>query len=554
WYPIWDIFVIHAKTFNDLLGRIVENIAKVEDVRNRQILLVLEDIHLDPWRANLILQYAWRKKNLKLLLTARPKYRETLMASLPIGGGGLENYFERCEKIQLESEDIPEKIIKRYEEKKEEELKQEWNVKKQDLPLLKKKGEASLWLLAYYLEAYDPETGLDEESIYKKVERYLDSIDERYGIEKMGEGKDVLLFLAPLYLHEIPTQEEFLTLELEPGYDPNTLYCLTSVGEIRQIKTIEATYYILHHSEIANIYLETAQRIPRLISSIKSRLKKVNQSLGQKDQDFKTDILNLYIQKNPKNTLTVIRQLSPEDLKRIFGNTQTQNKIIQSIKKAINLAEDIWDVAFCFLGFFRAMSRVGAEVARAIDIDALAKKINREEEVLLNVMLCLSAVAQVSAVVQVSSDSWNKLTKALNMETLAKKIHKEDDLRIVGLCFFVFAIVSPEDKERLVDALKTKTIAEKINKTEDLWAVGWCFSNFVRVSPEMAEKLAYEIDLETLSQKINASNTPEGVEYCCSGVLKASIYRAEELCDMITVDEYHELFRKMLDEKRQGKR
>lgn len=208
---------------------------------------------------------------------------------------------------------------------------------------------------------------------------------------------------------------------------------------------------------------------------------------------------------------------------------------IETLTRKLNLTKDLVAMGSCLSDIAYTNSEVGEMLAKAINIETLTRKINRTKN-----------LAEAGECIALIADASFELAEKL-IPNVTRKIDQEEDLKRVMWCLHCVDRFNSEVSEKLIP-----NIARRIDQEKDLQTVEWCFS-FAAKWIGSRERLIDEIDLEVLSRKINSANSRRNVFFCYFGVLDVSINRAQELYDMITVDEYRELFKRMLDDKRLGK-
>jgi transcriptional regulator with XRE-family HTH domain/energy-coupling factor transporter ATP-binding protein EcfA2 len=124
-----------------------------------------------------------------------------------------------------------------------------------DIPLnskdrlsIKKECKNNLWLLSYALMGCHDNRG--EGNPLKWVAAGIKHDFEE--IESAGCNPEVLLALSPLYMHEVPTADEFLIHEL--GIKPEDIKKLLKRREIFKVVEKHRVYYRLPHATLAKVY------------------------------------------------------------------------------------------------------------------------------------------------------------------------------------------------------------------------------------------------------------------------------------------------------------
>lgn len=246
-----------------------KNLPDISEVMKlRDCYLLIDDAHLDK---DFVSQVLDRSRNIKILVTIRSI--EDLLGGEKFGK--LEELISEAKL--LEARDVADDIIKNYEKNRGKitsEAKKKLNDYKDDL-----------WLLVWALEAYEKTRRVDKEEILKWVKRWMEKdLDNDYGIEK---ASDVLYLLSVFYRYEIEIKRGFLEkLGINGNIDK-----LIKINEVVE----KDRKLVLHHSRLAELYLETIERF--------DLSKQITEQLS------KEELFHSYIQNYPEESIGVLCKL-----------------------------------------------------------------------------------------------------------------------------------------------------------------------------------------------------------------------------------------------------
>jgi len=201
-------------------------------------IVIIEDMHLATPDMQHIVDRFDENDFCRILLTARPSFKETIIGHFP-------NKLENLAELKLTSSKTANEIIDFYIKNKPE-PKISWT--KDIIKAILEVSEGNLWLLSYALKGCSGQ-GSPISWIRDGVVQDLRDL-ENHGTYKCNS--EILLALSPLYMNEVLTDQTFLIKEL--GYDRKEIDRLVSLGEIIKHKTDRGIFYGLPHSSSALAY------------------------------------------------------------------------------------------------------------------------------------------------------------------------------------------------------------------------------------------------------------------------------------------------------------
>jgi hypothetical protein len=251
----WEVRFLRSKTSFDLKGA-NDEIERFGKEYSRP-LLIFEDAHIHPEKANEILRLFYRRAPCRLLVTSRHHEHKQFLLS-DVKDYLLHLFSTKDNKRELLPFEPASDIIKLFCSRKGLAYSKELD------NVLREKTKESLWILAFALEAIEEKGGeeITNADIAKRVEKNLRNLALIGGRSENPNYLYIQLVLAIsiLYRREIPTYQRFLCDSFRGEHPPSliigALNNLHRLGEIERSVINGHHYYGLPHSALADLYLE----------------------------------------------------------------------------------------------------------------------------------------------------------------------------------------------------------------------------------------------------------------------------------------------------------
>lgn len=429
-----DVYYMSSEEFEIRTeDAIFNDIRKLEDS-----VVIIEDAHLYPKYCDGLLDDILKNKvGIKILITTRPTpiYQYTVFKQLNECKEKNEEKKYKCKKITLKPFDFAKSIIRNY-------MKKNGQPKPsvEEIESIKSKSKESLWILAYFLMAWEAGKPIAVDQVYEKVYNDLVGLDNKYGV---NGSQQVILSLAPFYRYEIRVEKPFLTEELK--IDNKTIKKLIDGGEIRKSNG----YLSLHHSALAEIYMKTSENHSDLIDSLQYKLRHFEGSI--QGGDYSGNMFLWYLNCKPKNYDEVIYQLrfKKEILKFILIDENTCNAIHDLLDKEPNIRK-IADIACIIID---VNSKVGSKMVESLGFDKLNLKIEQEPS--------LEKIKDIIRDISYADRDVGKMIVGhLNFNSLKSKIQNED-IWLKKITLNVICYANRKIGNELIEFLGLKSIMEE---------------------------------------------------------------------------------------------
>lgn len=434
YYMSSEEFEIHTE------DAIFDDIRKLEDS-----VIIIEDAHLYPKYCDGLLNDILKNKvGIKILITTRhtPIYKYAILKYLNKCEGEDEKKEYKCKKITLKQFDFAKYIIRNYMEKKG---LSEPSV--EEIEGLLNQSKDSLWLLAYFLMAWEPSNPIAIQQIYDNVLHDLKELQYKYGV--IGP-EHVIFTIALFYQFEIKVESTFLTSQL--NLNEETIAKLSNVGEIRKSNS----YLSLYHSAVAEIYKNASENYSDFIYSLSDKLRNFDENFD--NENYIAFLLRLYLRSKPNNYDEVIHQLQfkKEILNFILIHENTCNAIHDLLDKEPNIRK-IADVAIIII---HANKKVGSKLVESLNFDKFNLKIKQEPslETIKDVIRDIS---------NADRDVAKMIVGHLNLNILKSKIENEDFF-LEKITLSVICYANRKIGNKLISSLGLKLIIEE-EPTEKNW-------------------------------------------------------------------------------------
>lgn len=279
------------------------------------ILFIIDNCHVWPEKVyNLIKLIEGNNIKSKILFISR-----SIKSFLDEG----ENYFEVLKGCTISikaTETVFKNIINLYEEYKCKGMS-DYTRKEYDVNAIKKRCGDDLFILYYFLEAWNPnetrkslDEVKDEEILNKISEKYLEPYDRKI------ERNRLLVSLSALFQFEFPIESPFFyskTTDL-PKDDREDIL---KEGLIEVQIAKEETLYSLPHSTFAGLILKTVEKKHKELMNLKNA------------QDFTEEICLEYLATKPKYILNVFRLLFNNNRKDIAQKYTENDYFVQKVNE-----------------------------------------------------------------------------------------------------------------------------------------------------------------------------------------------------------------------------
>ncbi len=466
-----DVFYINSKIFEThKVDTIFESILKLKG----NTLVIIEDVHLYPEHcSDLIKQLSDKETDIKILFTARPTYNRLGITS---------SNLDLCKEFKLEAFDSADSIIKKYAEKKGLPQPSE-----EELEMLKNQSTESLWVLAYFLMAWEQGKTIEINQVYKKVHDDLRGLDNKY---KINGAHYIILALAPFYQFEIQVEKPFLIQEL--GLYETTIQKLIDAGEIKE----NNGFLSLHHSTLAELYIKACERYHDLVDSLFYKLKHLD---FHDEENYTINMFQYYLRCKPKNYYDILGKSS--SINSFFGNMSSpinsffgyifkDEKTCNAIRELLSKEPDVEKIGWCIRNIASVCSNVGKALVNDLDLNNLKSKIEIESN-FEKIGWCIWMISSIC------SNVGKALVNDLDLNNLKSKIEKEPDIAIIGIYVSYISKASGEVGKALVEIVKSK-----IEMEPDLELIGICMVQLSVRNNVFGEAVLESIDLNNLKSKI----------------------------------------------------
>ncbi|MFA4955339.1 MAG: hypothetical protein WC556_00010 [Candidatus Methanoperedens sp.] len=452
-----DVFYINSKEFEThKVDAIFKDVHKLKD----NSLVIIEDAHLYPEHCNDFLNDLTKKRNntIKILFTARPTYNlNRQVISL-----------DKCKKFTLEAFDSADALINKYVEKNKLPQPSDKEIWK-----LKNLSKESLWILAYFLIAWEPGKPIEINQVYEKVYNDLMELDNKYGI---NGSHQVIMALAPFYKYEILIERPFLTEELK--LDEKTIKKLIDTNEI-----LESDGFLsLHHSALAEIYISSSNKYISLVNSLLYKLRNFDKKYSG-HEDYIVNMFRWYLRSKPKNYDDIINQLwfRKTFVITIFKDENTFGAVKDLLEKEI----DVEKTVDCVLNILSASFEFGKVLVSVL-------KIKTEIESDINKIGIF-----INKISYANKQIGKLVVEDLNLISLRSKIIKEPDIKKIGFCVSKISFASTKIGNALIDSVKLRIETEL-----DIENIGSLISTISSTNSEVGRTLVETLDLNILRSKI----------------------------------------------------
>ncbi len=385
----------------------------IPDVKKiRHGTIIVDDAHLNIEIANEIYNLYSNifEEKVKVIIGSREFDFERIKG--PTHELRIEEAFENAIKIDPEKSSAAEGIISLFESKV---LKDEIdNDTKEEL------NKDNLWILAWQLDAYQKYGIIDNKKFGETVKNHIKQI-----ANDSPEAEKLLFLLSTFYAFEIPVRETYLKKFIGENYD-STVKQLLKTNEITEETAYPngkgLTYVSLHHSSIAEIYLNTFLSV----DTLEDKASKVFKTAGIKTspQDTENPRMHLfkdYIKECPAGFENVIEHL---DLKYAVHLSELVTENPETVK---NIFEELYTIGWKFNRIFIEVLKQNQEVA---------KKINE-----------------------------------ISPEVFEEKINKWDNPKSIGYLLEALKEVGYGKLDELLNNIDVKVFEEKIRKWDDPWDI-----------------------------------------------------------------------------------
>lgn len=399
--------------------------AELSDIKG---LVIIDDAHLNPRLLSKLYNKLKKRRSLHTLIVTRP----SLWGSLDQRYDSLGDKKIRKAAVKIDSINIATAITKQFSS---EFGIEDWQAEAIATNIRKSKGH--LWHISYALEGALTSGGKGNviswiaESVRLDLQR----------MERKMEGAnpdfpEICVAISPIYTHEIPVAEPFLTKSL--GFTVNTLNSLCQIGYILRIEKDDEVYYALPHSAIAQAYWNS--------SGI------YRKRLGFQNED---DAYYQYALSDVCNGLMLIMSLEKDQYSSILKRIQREDKLFPLIE-----VEESADAISKWISSGLADNMV-------INIDneeneenlyrLLSRKIDEADA--LDAVLIFCAIADslhlVSAIEEFNTTALSEKISALeNSDDLVKTINQLVDTRY--------------NEEYILEELNLSQIANTLSNLDDL--------------------------------------------------------------------------------------
>ncbi|MCK4734293.1 MAG: DUF4062 domain-containing protein, partial [Methanophagales archaeon] len=274
-----DVYVMELKKLSsDEVKRYFDDIPVIKD---EKAVFIVDDTHLYLSECERpVREFKNRKLKAKLIIGSR-EIRERHPKEV--------SEFEYLSKTDIHAEDVTERMIMRFLERKYGFSDERIERVSKNLEEYKK----DLWHLSWALKAYNPERdSVKAEEIYEKV---------KDTIRNMSPGaEDAFLPLSVFFRFEIPVERNFLEEQLKiEGDEINKLIENSEIIETEEIGRNRMLSLI--HSSVAELYFGAYQKYPDFGRRTKKKI------LNQRVEDLQYCLFYKYVTStDPRNAIDVV--------------------------------------------------------------------------------------------------------------------------------------------------------------------------------------------------------------------------------------------------------
>jgi hypothetical protein len=458
--------------------------------------VLIDDAHLDPSYVDKVI----RSSKAKLLIGCR----ELEFGS--IGGDFAELYREA---VELNAVDIADSVIKKYTDNF---IAKGLMVKKEIKELIEtlKPFKENLWLLTWALDACKKMPVNEEEvyeSIYKNIENWMRVVLKNdYRVEN---SNSVLLPLAAFYQYDIPMNQDFL---IKIGAIAEDIDKLANANEIaRAAVPRKGLMLSLHHSSLAVLYLDAAEKYPHL---------------GSVDE---VKLFNKYTRGYPECIFDVAYGLG---CKAYWGGNKTAEEYLKEIVKKenidyfkIGIKETERDFTYIGIGIFfinKTDSEIGKEILRDTE-EELKQKVRASEE---SVWLIGNEISRITVTdTEIAREIVRDTREDLKQKV---KASEEGFYWVVGGISEIARVDAEIVKEIVIDTKEELKQKVKTSK-EKIWQIGEGIFDIAEIDAGVGKEIARAVKGE-LKQKVKTSK--DRIDITCwviSNITKADSEVGKEI-------------------------
>lgn len=214
-----------------------------------------------------------------------------------------------------------------------------------------------LWIASYILLTWNPRINkirdISKNAIYEQI--YLNRIKKWLSLE--NKIIDTLIIISTLYQYEIPCSESFLN----KNNLGSSAFKLAKIGDIM----IRGRYYVLHHSSVAKIYLETFERYGYIEDFYSHTTDLLLKYADESEEDRELMFYKISLDREPDSREEkILREISlkinsDDIVSQIEGETDI-SKIIEFIIKVLNIDKNL-----------------AINIIRKISLDFLERRLNK---------------------------------------------------------------------------------------------------------------------------------------------------------------------------------
>jgi len=494
-----DTYFIGLKTSPDWKA------SEITKIRHGYI--VIDDAHLDVKFVEALLL---NRPNAKVIIASRNIDLEKVF------GPTSEYKFAECLKnaIEVKACNTADEIIQKFEEKNAsipEEIKN-------------RLAKDNLWILAWEMKSYEEFGSIEEESVFKTVKTYLESLPN------VENPENVILPIAAFYKYEIPLRKPFI----EYFAEKETTRGLEVLNEISTFSSERKDYLVLHHSEVAEVYVKTFDYFEDFGRNAKNKISKKYEELFGEGKpntlDLEVKLFNIYLREYPEEITNVINYDTARD-KNLCNEIYTRN----FSDMLIGLENDIEKIEWFISHIAGTSKEVARKIINSLDVNNLIEKINDRKDV-------ETIAAFISEIEKVNKGIAEKITNGLDVKVLINKINDEEDIFTIEACINKIEKVNKGIAEKITNGLDVKVLINKINDEKDISTIGMfigggfveeirvitviifeaCVSGIAKINKEIAKKITKGLDIKILIEKIDKEKDIWKIEACVSGIWRAN--------------------------------
>jgi len=516
----WKVYYLKPEIVQSSSRKELQNDIDSLCINNKKSLIIIEDLHRNALKVVELLEYIENSKTRFLIIT-RKSFKTYLKSEK------ISFIEELCKEIKLEDKELDKiagEIIETFKQNQKDERADELALfTLDDKNKIIREAKKNLWVLAYLLEAWKPNIGINFNLVYKKVRRDIkDLIIEFRNKYEIRGVPETLFSIAPFSVFEVGVCKSFLNENYSTSkINLKTIEKLIEYGEIIENKE---GYYLIPHSTLAQLYMETdlfikgEKKRSDLLYGIVRNQSETGPS-GELDE-YPTKTLHKYIQWKPKNFGEIFlnihnfemyesvdeeRAIWPWERIRYRGEYYWNYRIIpcllenkntlNALKKVMKESNNLQEInAFLSAGWRRFDNRCKNELLEICDgineHDWVRRIENSHGEEIIDFLNIMFGLKFIEEKYRFLKPLFNKLNLSI-LQSKLKKCPLSKVTRFIQLIYWIDKSLLSHFKDVILEKIKT---VDSVNEEESLDEIHSMFSYLNCTEP--GAKLLREIKKE----------------------------------------------------------